>query len=138
MRCIKDSSDLEMFSDFLDLVENATKESDTLFPMLVSVTNKSDKISVMFDALTHPTDMEIIMTCETPTGSFDEMVGNIVSDMREQVRYVSKNNEQIAEEWSSESGADIEDCIDNNYKFVDIYSNLADYIENELQQLSLF
>lgn len=127
---IKDSNDYEMFSDLLNKVYEDTKTNETLFPMLISTTQMGDKVDVIFEALTHPADMDIVMECETSITSYDEMVANIVADMREQVNYVSENNEQVAEDWSAETGDDVEDCIDNNYKYIEIYTNLADYIES--------
>ena len=127
---IKDSGDYEMLSDLLNRVYEDTRSNDALFPMLISTTNGRYKISVIFEAMTHPTEMDIVMECETPILSYDEMVANIVADMRGQVRYVSENSEQIAEEWAAESGDDVNDCIENNYKFVDIFTALADYIES--------
>ena len=127
---IKDNNDLERFSEFLDQIYEDTHNNSELFPMLISTANMGDKYMVTFEALTQPADGDIVMDCETPISSFDDMVANIVTDMRTQVQYVIENGQQIAEDWAAESGADIEDCLDNNDKFVKIYSNLADYIES--------
>ena len=129
-RRVKDSDDTERFSEFLYQIEDVSKDSYTLFPMLVSITDSYGEFFVTFEALTHPTEMEIVMTCETPKGSYEEMVSNIISDMRQQIQRVSRDNKQIAEVWSAETGADVEDCVENNYKYIDIYTMLADYIED--------